>query len=120
MPRTLRLTWLLCAIGLAYWPAISHAEPPPSAATGPKVKAGPSCQLQETEAPRGGRIVVSGERFGQAPVVRIGGKVARILERHTDKISVQVARDSDGGLVTVQASGKTAECGSLTIIGKDR
>ncbi len=94
------------------------APKPPAAAPAPP--SGPTCTLVDQEVPRGGRLEVSGERFGQAPVVRIAGKMARILERRADRISVQVAADSDGGLVTVQAASKTAECGTLVIIGKDR
>lgn len=73
-----------------------------------------------TEAPRGGQIDVRGEGFGATPVVRIGGKVTRILRRNATEIRVQIPRDSDGGSVTVQAAGNTAECGALTIIGTNR
>jgi hypothetical protein len=96
-----------------------HAQQPPKSPAKP-VAAGPSCQLENTESPRGGRLDVTGSGFGQAPVVRIAGRVARQLERQADRLSVQVARDSDGGEVTVQAGGKTVSCGTLTIIGKDR
>lgn len=86
----------------------------------PKPKAAElKCSLVEAEIPRGGRLDVAGENLGQAPLVRIAGKPARILERRDDRISVQVAADSNGGPVTVQSSGKTAECGTLVIIGKN-
>jgi hypothetical protein len=70
--------------------------------------------------PPSGRLDIAGENLGQAPVVRIAGKPARILERRDDRISVQVAADSEGGPVTVQTGGKTVECGTLVIIGKNR
>ena len=79
-----------------------------------------TCRLDEAEVPRGGRLDVSGEGFGQAPVLRIGKRIPRVLERRADRISVQVARDEDGGPVTVQADGQTATCGTLVIIGKNR
>ena len=84
-----------------------------------KKKDGFSCTLTGSEAPRGGRIEVKGEGFGRSPIVRIGGKVARLLERGKHSISVQVARDSNGGAVTVQSGRKKAQCGVLTIIGKN-
>ena len=63
---------------------------------------------------------MQGTAFGQTPIVRIGDKVTRILTRTADTISVQIPRDSDGGPITVEASGVRAPCGWLTIIGKDR
>lgn len=101
-------------------PKPAPVEAPKGAPKPAPEPAGPSCKLAEPEVPRGGRLDVTGERFGQAPVVRIAGKPARILERRENRISVQVAADSNGGAVTVQADGKTAECGTLVIIGKDR
>jgi hypothetical protein len=86
----------------------------------PVPPSGPKCSLVESEIPRGGRLDIAGENLGQAPVVRIAGKPARILERRDDRISVQVAADSEGGPVTVQTGGKTVECGTLVIIGKNR
>ena len=53
-------------------------------------------------------------------MVRIGGKVTRILRRNDTEIRVQIPRDSNGGPVTVQSGGETVECGSLTIIGTNR
>lgn len=111
------LLFCLFALALVEAPGLSHAEEP---AAPVKPKAGPSCKLQNEESPRGGRLDISGEGFGKAPVVRIGDKVARILERGEDRISVQVAADSDGGKVTVQVGKLTAECGTLVIIGKNR
>lgn len=109
--------WCVFLGALAHGPGRLHAE---ETKTPDKPKAGPSCKLVNEESPRGGRLDISGEGFGQAPVVRVGDKVARILERREDRISVQVAADSDGGKVTVQAGKRTAECGTLVIIGKDR
>jgi hypothetical protein len=81
---------------------------------------GPTCKVEEPEQPRGGRLDVTGTNFGQAPVVRIAGKPARMLERREDLLSVQVPADSNGGPVSVQAQGKTEPCGALVIIGKNR
>jgi hypothetical protein len=89
--------------------------PPPTAASGQT-----SCSLAEPEQPRGGRLDVLGERFGSAPVVRIAGKPARMLERRADRISVQIPADSDGGAITLQSDGKALTCGKLVIIGKNR
>jgi hypothetical protein len=79
-----------------------------------------TCSLVANEAPRGGQLDVHGDGFGATPVVRIGGKVTRILRRNATEIRVQIPRDSDGGAVTVHAGGAVGECGSLTIIGTDR
>lgn len=84
-------------------------EPPP----------GPSCTLLTREGPRGGRLEVEGQGFGKAPLVRIGGKVTRMIERTETRIAVQIPRDSDGGPVTVKIAALEIECGALTIIGKN-
>jgi hypothetical protein len=109
--------WLLPSAATVSAQPSPRPKDKPSA---PIAVAEPSCKLENTESPRGGRLDVTGSGFGQAPVVRIAGKVARLLERQPEHLSVQVARDSDGGEVTVQAGGKTVSCGTLTIIGKDR
>lgn len=104
-------------------PAPSKHAPSPSAKapqSQPKAKHATTCTVVTEEAPRGGRLDVSGSGFGQTPIVRIADKVTRILMRTADTISVQIARDSDGGPVTVEASGVRTPCGWLTIIGKDR
>jgi hypothetical protein len=101
---------LLCAGARADEPKPSQPKPP----------SGPTCKLADPEVPRGGRLDVTGTELGKAPLVRIAGKPARILERREDRISVQVAADSDGGPVTVHTDGKSAECGQLVIIGKNR
>lgn len=99
------------------------APAPPNDANKPKAPdakdSGPTCKLDDPEVPRGGRLDVSGSKLGSSPVVRIAGKPARILERREDRISVQVAADSDGGAVTVNTDGKSADCGQLVIIGKN-
>ncbi|MGD8860363.1 MAG: hypothetical protein PVI30_10145 [Myxococcales bacterium] len=77
------------------------------------------CELKTKRAPRGGRIEVVGDNLGKTPLVKIGGRVARIIERRGREIAVQVHRDSNGGPVTVKSGKKEARCGSLTIIGKD-
>ena len=78
-----------------------------------------TCTLLTTEAPRGGRLEVQGSGFGKAPLVRIGGRVTRMIERTETKIAVQIHADSDGGPVTVHAGKVKAECGTLTITGKN-
>jgi hypothetical protein len=103
-------------------------EAPPSAAAAQPVAPLPAapppeppfCKLNEPEQPRGGRIDVLGDRFGSAPVVRIAGKPARILLRKTDRISVQIPADSNGGEITLLNEGKVESCGTLVIIGKNR
>ena len=79
-----------------------------------------SCTLSVSEAPRGGKIDLRGNGFGNTPTVRIGGKVVKMLERGTSEVSVQVPADSNGGVVTIAAAGVTANCGKLEIIGKNR
>ena len=98
-------------------PIAPVAAPPVAAAPKPS---GPTCSLEEAEQPRGGRLDVLGADFGQAPVVRIASRPARMLERRADRISVQVPADSDGGAVTLQSEGHSAACGNLVIIGKNR
>lgn len=78
-----------------------------------------TCKLLTTEAPRGGRLEVEGTGFGKAPLVRIAGRVTRMIERTETKIAVQIHIDSDGGAVTVKSGGLEVQCGSLTIIGKN-
>lgn len=78
-----------------------------------------TCKLITTEGPRGGRLEVEGDGFGKAPLVRIAGRVTRLIERTGNRISVQIPRDSDGGPVSVKAGKLEAECGTLTIIGKN-
>lgn len=78
-----------------------------------------SCKLLTLEAPRGGLLEVQGEGFGKTPLVRIGSKVTRIVERQVNKVSVQIPRDSNGGKVTMQSGKQRASCGTLTIIGKN-
>jgi hypothetical protein len=96
-------------------------QKPKVAAPAPKTPAAPalSCKLLTTEAPRGGRLEVEGAGFGKAPLVRIAGRVTRMIERTESKIAVQIHADSDGGAVTVHAGKVQAECGTLTIIGKN-
>lgn len=111
----------------AQQPTAAEASPPPAAAAkvtpvapAAKPEPPPLCTLGEAEQPRGGKLDVLGERFGAAPVVRIAGKPARILIRKQDRISVQIPADSDGGAITLQDEGKSGDCGTLVIIGKDR
>ena len=85
----------------------------------PAAKPEPSCRLLTTEGPRGGRLEVEGQGFGKAPLVRISGKITRMIERTETKIAVQIPVDSDGGPVTVKSGELEIACGSLTIIGKN-
>jgi hypothetical protein len=102
-------------------PSAAEAKPvPPAAAEPAPPPEPPFCKLNEPEQPRGGRVDVLGDRFGSAPVVRIAGKPARILLRKTDRISVQIPPDSDGGEITLLNEGKVESCGTLVIIGKNR
>jgi hypothetical protein len=100
--------------GLITAPAAKKPPAPPKPAA-PAI----TCTLLTTEAPRGGRLEVEGAGFGQAPLVRIGGRVTRMIERTETKIAVQIPADSDGGAVTVHAGKLQAACGTLTIIGKN-
>ncbi len=78
-----------------------------------------TCKVKTVEAPRGGRLEVTGEHLGSTPLVRIAGRVTRIIERRGNMIAVQIHRDSDGGEVTVRSGKQEASCGTLTIIGKN-
>ncbi|MEY4579933.1 MAG: hypothetical protein RL701_4636 [Pseudomonadota bacterium] len=99
-------------------PKTKPAVPPSAAAPEPPPK--PACSIVDPEQPRGGRLEVVGEAFGAVPVVRISGKPARILERRSERVSVQIPPDSNGGAITVQQEGRVLECGTLLIIGKNR
>jgi hypothetical protein len=93
-------------------------EKPPAPKPLPKAPA-MTCTLLTTEAPRGGRLEVEGTGFGKAPLVRIAGRVTRMIERTETKIAVQIHIDSNGGAVSVKSGGLEAQCGTLTIIGKN-
>lgn len=124
--------WALLAVaGLSMAPSAVLAgddDPPPPAQkpaqkqpAAPKPPAAPAlrCTLLTVEAPRGGLLEVEGAGFGKAPLVRIAGRVTRMIERTETKISVQIHADSDGGAVTVHAGKLQAACGTLTITGKN-
>jgi hypothetical protein len=96
-----------------------HAAPPEKSAEPAKPKAGPTCTLRTTEAPRGGRLEVEGTGFGKSPLVRIADRVTRIIERTETTIAVQIHADSNGGEVTIQIGGQRIACGTLTIVGKN-
>lgn len=105
-------------------PAPSKPPAPPAGPAAPAPPAEPEepalqCKLLTAEAPRGGRVEVEGGAFGKTPVVRVGGRVVRLLERSGARIAVQIPRDSDGGPVTVDARGQQADCGALIIVGKN-
>lgn len=93
--------------------ALAGEPPAPDA---PK-KAALSCKLVTLEAPAGGRLEVTGEQFGKSPLVKIAGKVARLIDRYEDTIAVQIPKKSTGGSVTVHVGGKQAVCGELRILG---
>ena len=97
------------------------APPEKPAPDAGKKPAGPAltCTLLTPEGPRGGRLEVEGDGFGKAPLVRIAGKMTRMIERTETRISVQIPRDSNGGPVSVKAGKLEAECGTLNIIGKN-
>lgn len=95
------------------------SEKPPAGETQKPAAPALTCRLLTEEGPRGGRLEVEGENFGKAPLVRIAGRVTRMIERTETKIAVQIPRDSNGGLVSVKSGKLEAECGTLTIIGKD-
>jgi len=115
MARLMTLVFLLAMTGVTR-PSLAK---PPSEQPPPKPKASSSCALITTEGPRGGRLEVEGNGFGQSPLVRIGGKVCRMIERTDTRIAVQIPADSNGGPVTVKTGKAELSCGSLTIIGKD-
>jgi hypothetical protein len=104
--------------------ATADAAAPPAAPAAPAKPVAPpskpACSLTDPEQPRGGRLELVTEHFGSAPVVRINGKPARMLERRETRVSVQIPADSDGGPITVQQDGHTLACGTLVIIGKNR
>jgi hypothetical protein len=97
------------------------APPEKKPAEAEKKPAAPSaaCTLLTTEGPRGGRLEVEGHGFGKAPLVRIAGRVTRMIERTETRIAVQIPRDSDGGPVTVKVAELEIACGTLDIIGKN-
>jgi hypothetical protein len=99
---------------------IGLAAPPakPKSSLAPKAPA-IRCTLLTLEAPRGGRLEVEGQGFGQAPLVHIDGKVTRMIERTETRIAVQIPADSNGGVVNVTNGKLHAECGTLAIIGRD-
>ena len=107
--------WVLGVLAATTSPLRAQDAPKQPPAAAPELR----CTLEPAEAPRGGRIKVQGEAFGATPLVRIAGQVAKMLHRGTNEASVQVARDSNGGEVTLTAGGKTVGCGQLTIIGKN-
>jgi hypothetical protein len=91
-------------------PPEAEKKPAPPSAT---------CTLLTQEGPRGGRLEVEGQGFGKAPLVRIAGRVTRMIERTETRIAVQIPRDSDGGPVSVKVGELEVACGTLTIIGKN-
>jgi len=99
----------------------SIAAPPEQKPDAEKKPAAPGakCTLLTTEGPRGGRLEVEGQGFGKAPLVRIAGKVTRMIERTETRIAVQIPRDSNGGPVTVKVAELEIACGTLDIIGKN-
>jgi len=100
-------------------PADPAPKTPAGSAKTAKVVEPVTCTLLTKEAPRGGRLEVEGEKLGKSPVVKIGGKVTRIIERPGDKIAVQIPPKSDGGAVVVRVNGDDIAWGTLTIIGLD-
>jgi hypothetical protein len=129
MANLLYALLLVSAWGTADQPAASRdpapvggiAAPPEKkpADAAPKPAAAPTCTLLTTEGPRGGRLEVEGLGFGKAPLVRIAGKITRLIERTETRIAVQIPRDSDGGPVTVKVADLEIACGTLTIIGRN-
>jgi hypothetical protein len=73
--------------------------------------------MARAEAPGGGEITLLGEGFGRLAVVRIGDRVARILQRSDTKLRAQVPAKSKGGPVTVQVGPERRACGELRIVG---
>ena len=66
-----------------------------------------------------GELEVTGKQFGKSPLVKIAGKVARLIDRYDETIAVQIPKNSAGGEVTVHAGGKQVVCGKLRILGND-
>ncbi len=118
MPQPLIAFALLLATTVAF--AAPPAAKPPTDKPRKQTAIVPVCAVRTPEAPRGGRLELEGQHFGQTPVIRIGGRVVpRIIERTETRISVQIPADSDGGPVTLSAGTQEASCGTLTIIGKN-
>ena len=116
--------WIAFSLGLSMAAlgaqgALAAPPKPKVDAGAAKAPAGPTCKLITTEAPRGGRLEVEGSGFGKSPLVRIGGKVTRTIERTDNRIAVQIPANSDGGPVTVVVGKVETPCGTLTIIGRD-
>jgi IPT/TIG domain len=110
--------WNIGAARAANGALLSPITKPP-AEQPPKPAPAASCTLLTPEGPRGGRLEVEGQGFGPAPLVRIGGKVCRMIERADSRIAVQIPADSNGGPVTIKTGKTELSCGTLAIIGKD-
>lgn len=107
---------LLCASAASLQsPRAAVAEPPPGTAK----DGAPTCELLTHEAPAGGRLEVRVTHAGKSPLVKIAGKVARLIQRQGDTIAVQIHKRCEGGRVTLHADNKSADCGTLTIIGQN-
>jgi hypothetical protein len=76
-----------------------------------------ACRLASPRAPRSGYITVNGQGFGSDATVMIGGVFAPVVGRQSNALRAQVPANSSGGGVSVQSAGRTASCGSLSIIG---
>ncbi|RZO57096.1 MAG: hypothetical protein EVA89_23015 [Sandaracinaceae bacterium] len=76
-----------------------------------------SCQVDTPRAPEGGIVSITGVFSGQARV-QIGGQFAPTVRRTQGEISVRVPGSSGGGMVRVLDEGRTANCGSMTVIGR--
>jgi hypothetical protein len=100
-------------------PVAAPPEKKPADADKKPAASSANCTLLTTEGPRGGRLEVEGQGFGKAPLVRIAGKVTRMIERTETRIAVQIPRDSNGGPVTVKVAELEIACGTLNIIGKN-
>jgi len=118
---TAKISIATIALGALLLTAAAHAHDTPAKPAKPSKPAKPAleCTLQTLEAPAGGRLEVTGKRFGKSPLVRIAGKVARLIDRYDDTIAAQIPKKSQGGEVSVHASGEKAVCGKLTILGKN-
>lgn len=121
----MRINAWLVALGVAWGPVFpgdaqsSVASERAGSSLAEEGSKGPECALQEDTVPRGGKLVVTGERFGNTPLVLIAGRPARILHRQQTLIAVQVHPDSDGGSVTLKTAGEQVLCGVLNIVGKN-